>query len=266
MLLGAAASLLLPDAPLERGAGAAAASTAAMPAGIDISRYQPRVEWLMLPFVPVHFVIIKASQGIDFVDGAGKSYPAKDRLFDFHWSTATASNELLVRHGIPPLVLGTYHVFQWNRDEVEQANAFLAVAQGALGDGFLPPALDVEGGPGNGWEPGFAADAGLRIGRWLRTVEAQTGKRSIVYTSNLFWSSTLRIGGVGERNPLWLASYDDDGLWPESPPPWSSPHFWQFSDRGKLAAVTDEFWQPVEVDLNRFNGSIRELLGMTRAR
>lgn len=243
-----------------RGASAVYSGSAV---GIDVSRNQPVVRWDMLPAVPVHFAILKASQGIDAVDASGAPRPAKDPRFDAHWANAAGSNALRMAHGLPPIILGTYHVFQWNRDERVQAEAFLSIAQSSFVPGCLPPALDVEGAAGNAWNPSYAEGAKERIQTWLRVVATETGKTPIIYTSSVFWSSILGIGALEEDHPLWIARYvAPEALVPDVPAPWSRYTIWQYSDRGRLPAVTDDLGFPIDVDLNLFNGTPDDLAAL----
>jgi lysozyme len=195
--------------------------------GIDVSHYQGRIDWRAVAAEGIGFAYMKATEGATFADPT----------FARNWRDAGAAG---IRRG-------AYHRFRGGRDALVQAEHFLAVA--AIGAGDLPPVLDVESTDG-------VSDArlvrGVRV--WLAEVERRTGKRPIVYTKPNF--RRLHLGTALDDYPLWISEYGVDV------PSVDGWHFWQHSDRGRVAGITGD------VDLNRFNGSHAALaeLAATRAR
>ena len=55
--------------------------------------------------------------------------------------------------------------------------------------------------------------------------------------------------------PLWLAHFTKADA-PLIPSGWDTWRFWQYFNKGKLAG----FDQKVDVDMNRFNGSLQDLM------
>jgi lysozyme len=186
--------------------------------GIDVSHYQGRIDWRAVEADGIGFAYMKATEGGSFVDPA----------FARNWAAA----------GETRIVRGAYHRFRARRDGVAQASHFLSVV--SLRDGDLPPVLDVEATDG-------VSDARLvrEVRAWLAEVERRTGKRPIVYTKPGF--RRAHLGTALDDYPLWIAEYGVDS---PSVDPW---HFWQHSERGRVAGITHE------VDLDHFNGSHAEL-------
>src|SRR4051794_26156909 len=100
--------------------------------GVDVSGYQPVVDWEKAAASGIAFAFIKATEGTTLID----------RAFASHWTKAKAANVLR----------GAYHFFRPKVDAEAQAAHFLE----QLGDpGELPPVLDVE--VVNGVAPGQIA-------------------------------------------------------------------------------------------------------------
>jgi lysozyme len=88
---------------------------------------------------------------------------------------------------------------------------------------------------------------------FLDTVEAQTGRKPVIYTSPYFWNTYM------VPNPAWASDYDLwVAHWTSNPQPllpngWSTWTFWQYTDRGIIPGI------PSAVDLDRFNGNLPAL-------
>lgn len=199
-------------------AHAPAAAEALSARGIDVSHHQGRIDWRAVEGDGVGFVFVKATEGATFVDPA----------FRRNWAAL----------GQTRMLRGAYHRFRPGRDALAQAGHFLAVAP--VGEGALPPVLDVEATDG-------VSDARLVRGvrAWLAEVERRTGVRPVVYTKPGF--RRAHLGSALDDYPLWIAEY---GVESPSHPRWT---FWQHSERGRVAGIARA------VDLDRFNGSRAEL-------
>ena len=86
---------------------------------------------------------------------------------------------------------------------------------------------------------------------WLDRVEAHYGVKPILYTSYKFKKRYLN-DSIFDSYPYWIAHYYVDSVKYEGK--W---HFWQHTDVGNVPGIEEE------VDLNVFNGTLEELLGMT---
>ncbi len=196
--------------------------------GFDISHHQGRIDWSELQKAqnapfPVRFVFMKASEGGDFNDTA----------FAHNFDEAR-------KHGF---IRGAYHFYNPRTDALRQADFFIRSVKLEAGD--LPPVLDIEVKGED--EEKLRND--LRI--WLQRTEQYYGVKPILYTSYKFKTRYLN-DSLFNSYPYWIAHYYVDSV--EYRGQWS---FWQHTDVGKLPGIREN------VDLNVFNGSMEELLGLT---
>ena len=195
--------------------------------GIDVSKYQGRIDWEEVRKSGIRFAYLKASEGGDLADPR----------FRENWEGAAAA-------GVPR---GAYHFMYWCRPATDQATWF---AQTVPQDpSQLPPVLDLE------WNTGSPTcrkcvprDQALEeISVMLSLMEKHTGKRPVIYTDIIFHRNVLE----GE-----LAAYDfclrsiaaepEHRFWGR---PWT---FWQYTDTGRVPGIEGD------VDRNAFHGSERE--------
>lgn len=214
--------------------------------GIDVSRYQPKVDWAKVKAAGIAFAVPKASQS-----------NWADSMFATHWAGAKSAG----------LLRSAYHFFVPDMDPLKQAAAYLKALGSDPGD--LPPVLDVEAKTTNPAQ--LAKDAE----KWLAEVEKQLGKRAVVYTAAWYWNSTMLIGGKypawASERPLWVAAYPvKDGTpsleqiahgkyKPLLAKGWDKCAFWQYSERGRVDGVTNTDGSPVNVDMNVFEGTLEDL-------
>src|SRR6188768_2665118 len=200
-------------------------TTEAAPAlGIDISGYQPVVDWEAAVASGIAFAFIKATEGTTLVD----------RAFRSHWTDAKAANVLR----------GAYHFFRPKVDAVAQARLFLA----QLDDpGELPPVLDVE--VVNGVAP---AQIAAGVGAWIDTVASELG-RPLIYTSPSFWNALPAAADLASKADLWVAHWD--ARTPASASGWPKWTFWQFTNKATISGIPGA----AAMDEDRFNGSLAEL-------
>ena len=211
--------------------------------GIDISRYQHEIgrrnypiNWKQLRVTslgprnsklvdgpidfPVSFVYIKSTQGTTIKSAY---YPQ-----DAHDAR---------RNGI---LCGAYHFFSLHASGKEQAKYFLENTEILSSD--MPPVLDVE--PTDeaieqaGGEERLFAD----MRDWLAIVERATGKRPILYISQMFVKThLLHAPDLCQTYPVWIARYNvyrpDVRLL-----------FWQLCCDGRVSGIRGS------VDINIFNG------------
>lgn len=192
--------------------------------GIDVSRYQQRINWNMVAEMEVEkiklgFAFIKATEGIRNVDPQ----------FRRNWQQAAKA-------GIPR---GAYHFFLATKSGREQAENFIRTV--SLQPGDLPPVLDVEVTYGVSNEL-----IRSRVKEWLDIVELHYGVRPIIYTNISFY--TNRLKDDFDEYPLWIAHYLEKHR-PRIYRDWS---FWQYSEIGSVNGIKGK------VDFNVFNGDSSE--------
>lgn len=194
--------------------------------GIDISRYQSKIEWNKLGKaedngVKISFIFIKATEGAD-------NY---DRHFNYNWRQAK-------RYG---LIRGAYHFYNPNVNSKLQAKNFIQTVKLEKGD--LPPVLDIE------ITGRYSVDnTRLGIKNWLRIIEEHYHVKPVIYTSLGFYLKHIQNEGFSDY-PFWIAHYYKPKLYLSSNL-WT---FWQHSDKGKVPGIRGN------VDFNVFNGSSEEL-------
>ena len=209
--------------------------------GIDVSAYQPDVNFGQVHGAGYSFVYVKATESTGYASAT----------FDAQWQGAAAAG----------MLRGGYHFFDFNADAAQQAAHFLSVCPPAKG--ALPPMLDLE--TTSGVPP---ADQNVQsIATFLHAVEAKTGVRCVLYINYGCWSGTLGGTAGFSGHPFWAPSYLDGITSPPprgdtppimTPPPpqitaWGTWTFWQYSQSGAVAGIEGG------VDLDVFNGSLAEL-------
>jgi lysozyme len=204
--------------------------------GLDVSKFQPSVDWAKVKAAGMQFVFIRASYGV-----GSNSEPT----FKPHWQGAKAAG----------LIRGAYHFFVPADDGAAQAQLFLSQMKSALAPGesvYLPAVLDVEAQPNGVSTAAYVAG----VAAWLGAVEADpifAGRTSILYTTASFWTSLGNPAGFGDR-PLWVADYSQDP--PRLPKGWTGYAFLQKSQSGQVDGIAGN------IDLDFFNGDIDVLTAM----
>ncbi|KAG0705635.1 glycoside hydrolase family 25 protein [Suillus ampliporus] len=204
----------------------------ATPLGIDVSSYQPNVDWTTVKNNGISFVYIKATEGTDYVNPS----------FSSQYIGATDAG----------LIRGGYHFAHPDLSSgATQADYFLANGGGWSADGItLPGALDIEYNPSGSECYGLTASQMVSwIQSFSNTYEAATGRYPVIYTTTDWWTTcTGNSAAFGNTNPLWIAIYSTSvGTLPAG---WGYETFWQYADSGP---------NPGDADL--FNG---DAAGLTR--
>lgn len=208
--------------------------------GIDVSAYQPRIDWLKVARAGHRFAFVKATEGTYY----------RSPEFARQWAGAQ-------EHG---LLTGPYHFARWERDTPEREAEFFKRVVGELPPGTLPPVLDLE------WLSGFKRDPG-EVVRWALRFLARAvelfGRCPIIYTGPSFWRYRLLPAGevarLLSRYPLWTVDYASriepkpmhqvDWQW----------DFWQWTGSGECPGITRQNGLSARCDLNVFRGSSDEL-------
>ena len=198
--------------------------------GIDISKYQPSVEWDKIKVLTdahgrttnsvnlakdirnISYVFIKATEGCSM----------KDSHFKKHWRNAGRSG---VRRG-------AYHFFRSSKDAEVQAHHFIRTV-GDLSVEDLPPVLDIET-IHKGCSYRTLNEKALI---WLKAVEKHYGRKPVVYSSASFIENIL-CDEIKDRYPIWVAHYDAES------PRCQRWHIWQFTDEAIIYGIEGH------VDLN----------------
>lgn len=196
-------------------------------AGLDVSHWDGAIDWVKVKAQNNHFAFIKATEGTGYID---------DR-FTKNWANAKSAG----------FMRGAYHFFRANRDGHAQADLFLRMLGGDLGE--LPCVLDFESHDGMSIQTQLS-----RAQVWLDTVEHATKKVPIVYASPGFINDLNNPQGL-YKYPLWVANYGVQC--PNVPPPWEKWMFWQDSEKGRIPGIS------TNVDINVYNGNLTQLKAMT---
>lgn len=223
--------------------------------GIDISHFQKNLDWDNLALFcdrlgtihhdtptdslymqPVLFVYIKATEGSAFKDSA-----------------FAANMRAARRHGI---TRGAYHFLRLKGDVEDHISNFTGTAIWRPGD--LPPVLDVEV---ESEILAYGVEKSLDfIYRWLKGVEAETGIKPMIYTTDKIRDLYLDTDARFKEFDYWMARYNRI-----MPPENSDWKFWQFSDKGALNGSDSPADLDVyNSDLNSFNRYLQELADTLR--
>lgn len=192
--------------------------------GVDVSRWQGKIDWNKLRKQGANFAFIKSTDGGDHLDPNFKE----------NWKAAKAA-------GVPR---GAYHFMYWCRSGESQAKWFIRNVPREKG--ALPPVIDAE------WNhqsktcrrkpsPKLVR---ARMKVFMEMVERHYGQRPIIYTAPDFYEDNLQ--GHFKNYPFWLRSV---AAHPKKRYPHRNFLFWQYSGTGLSRG------HPTKIDLNVFNGS-----------
>ncbi|KAH6912010.1 putative N,O-diacetyl muramidase [Coprinopsis sp. MPI-PUGE-AT-0042] len=196
----------------------------AAPQGIDVSGWQPNINWNTVKAAGVQFAYIKVTEGTGY----------RSSTFDSQYSGSY--NVGLIRGG--------YHFALPDRSSgAVQANYFASSGGAWSGDGrTLPGALDIEYNPYGATCYGLSQSAMVN---WIRdfsnTYRSRTGRYPTIYTTTDWWKTcTGNNNSFGSTNALWVARYAS--AIGEIPAGFPYATFWQYTS-------TDQFG-----DHDIFNG------------
>jgi lysozyme len=214
--------------------------------GVDVSRYEPNVDWRKLREQGFKFAIMKATESTNIVDP----------LFATHWAGARAEG----------ILRGAYHYLHAGEDAGKQANLFISTVGSDQGE--LPPIVDLEDAANEDQSNSKIIASCKAI---LDLIEKSFGRKPIVYSRRNYMDQHMTINGKApdwaKDYDLWLAQYPykfDPAMhpnvnMPSQPPGWTKGwKFWQYSEHGIVDGITDNN-RPTQVDLNWFNGTEAEL-------
>lgn len=213
--------------------------------GIDVSgNANGTITWSQVKVAGKEYAWAKATEGLTF----------NDARFVTNMTNGSAAN----------VVMGAYHFARPdNNSALDEANHFLAIASAYIGQGYLPPALDLEDSPSGSVLSTVYTGTALTtwVQTWLDRVYAQTGVRPIVYTTSTY--AAYLTSSLNTTNyKLWIAKPDGSAT---TPPTglgiWSTWLFKQYSWTGTVSGISGTG----NVDLDVFNGTVTDfntLIGM----
>lgn len=184
--------------------------------GVDVSKYQGKVDFKKVKASDIHYVFVRATEGITYQDA------------EF------ASNLKAAREA--GLVVGAYHFYETNDAPADQLQNFTQLVKLQKGD--LPPVVDIEKLHNN--DKSHLIE---HIQTFLSGLESHYGVKPILYSGEKFANQYMSNFG---NYPLWLAEYEVAS--PKVPQGWTDWSFWQWSQSGHIEGVEGA------VDLDRFNG------------
>ena len=194
--------------------------------GVDVSRWQGRIDWATLRAQGANFVYIKATDGGDHLDP----------MFMRNWVDAQDAG----------LRRGAYHFFYWCRTAGEQADWFIRNVPRV--DGALPPVIDVEYNGESSCKHRLSPERTReKMQVFMDQLEAHYGQRPIIYTAPDFYRDNLK--GEFLDYPFWLRAVAQH---PSKVYPGRKWLFWQYSGSGLSQGVSGK------IDLNAFYGSERD--------
>jgi len=195
--------------------------------GIDVSRYQGRIDWASVRSAGTQFAFIKATEGGSLVD----------ERFAENWQGARQAG----------VSRGAYHFMFWCRAADEQAVWFRRTVPND--SDALPPVLDLEWNAQSRTCPRRLprGEALAMVKVMLQEMEAHTGKRPIIYTDVTFHRDVLE--GELPEYPHWVRSVAAEPHERYANRPWL---MWQYSAAGRVPGIQ------TDVDLNTFYGGSAE--------
>ncbi|KAN0088838.1 glycoside hydrolase family 25 protein [Tylopilus felleus] len=196
------------------GVSRATTTTPSGPQGIDVSDWQPTINWTAVVDNGIQFVYIKATEGTTYISPT------------FSDQDSGATDVGLLR--------GAYHFAHPDSTSgAAQAMYFVENGGGWSPDGItLPGVLDIEYNPSGAECYNLTA---FEMVSWIEdfsyTYVAITGRFPVIYTTTGWWTAcTGNSAAFGVNNPLWIADWSST-LGP-LPAGWKYTSFWQYADSG----------------------------------
>lgn len=216
--------------------------------GIDVSRFEGKINWGAVGTTRVRFAFVQASRG----DGGDCAVvPERCGADEFYARNYRRARAVGLR-------VGAYHrAFTGGagrrgvRDDARaEARMFVASVGGLRGRDLLP-ALDVET-PFGGLGPRRLR---LWIRTWLRRIERRLDATAIIYTNRSSWRAT---GDTREfalaGHPLWVANWDvEEPLVPAADWAGRGWSIWQHTSSGRVNGIRGP------VDRNRLRVPFRQV-------
>ncbi len=198
--------------------------------GIDVSKYQPRVDWKAVAASGKRFAIVRVADGVKHLDErCGQHIQGAQEV---------------------GLLVGAY--LFWRADASPEDQAALLCSQGWRLD--LPPVLDAEATSDRGLPRELVRE---RLHRTIEAAEAAAG-RCMISTAASWWNDWM--GPQPMDVPLWAAHYGVERPW--VPTSWHRDGwcFWQHTGTGRCPGLEGD------VDLNFWSGTPEQLAAFASSR
>ena len=203
--------------------------------GMDVSGWQPNVNWIEQKNMGAKFAYVKATESTSFTSSSFKS------------QYVGAFNAGLIR--------GAYHfAIPSVSSGAAQADYFINNGGGWSADGkTLPPLLDVEYNPYASLGNSCYNMSQTAMVSWIRDFSnrmiARTGRAPAIYTTTDWWKTCTGNSTAFSDHPLHVARYASTvGTLPDAWPVYS---IWQYSDSGPFAGDSN-VWNGTEASLRAF--------------
>lgn len=243
-------------------AGLATLALSASPAGaarvqgIDVSRFDNRIDWERVADDGVRFAFVQASRGAGDDCAVKPRRCGRDGFYDSNYEGAKAAG----------VAVGPYHrAFVTGRGrstlraDARTEAAIFTEEVGRLRGGDLRPALDFET-PFADVEPELMR---LWVRVWLRRVKADLGSKPVIYTNTSSWAATGNTTEFARAgHPLWVANWHvPQPMVPASNWAGEGWSVWQYANDGSVAGIEGR------TDLDVLRGGVRSLsVGAARPR
>ncbi len=172
--------------------------------GIDISHHQIRINWKQVDSKKYKFVIMKATEGKDFLDTD----------FSYNWINAQLNG----------FKVGAYHFFSMSSSGKEQAIYYISKVPNI--ENSLPPVIDIEIS-----SKYLRTEVKKELKDMIEIFEKHYKKRVVLYVTYKTYDAFIK--GDFSENPIWISdkkfypSLSDDRKW----------SIWQYSSRGRINGI-----------------------------
>ena len=203
--------------------------------GMDVSGWQPNVNWTEQKNMGAKFVYVKATESTSFTNSSFRSQYSGSYNAGF--------------------IRGAYHfAIPSVSTGAAQADYFINNGGGWSADGkTLPPLLDVEYNPYASLGNSCYNMSQTAMVSWIRDFSnrmiARTGRAPAIYTTTDWWKTCTGNSTAFSDHPLHVARYASTvGTLPAAWPVYS---IWQYSDSGPFAGDSN-VWNGTEASLRAF--------------
>ena len=203
--------------------------------GMDVSGYQPYVNWTNHYNAGVRFAYIKATEGTGFTSDT------------FSSQYIGATNVGIARGGY-------HYALPSVSSGAAQADFFIKNGGGWSADGrTLPGLVDMEYNPYSSLGNTCYNMSGAQLSTWLRSFSDRyrqvTGRFPAIYTNHDWWTTCMGTPTQFANQPLHIAAYSTwVGYMPNG---WSTYDMWQYSESGPFDGDSNAF-QGTEAQLKNF--------------
>jgi GH25 family lysozyme M1 (1,4-beta-N-acetylmuramidase) len=210
--------------------------------GIDVSHYEPNVDWAKVKAAGREFAFMKATEGTTYVDPS----------FTMHWANSKAAGVLR----------GAYHFHRVDSDPIAQADHFLATV-GKLEPGDMIM-LDVE----DANHGGTASSITANVKACIEHIASKAGQVPVLYTGMWYWTGHMGTPTGFSKYPMFIAAYPsayssftNKTYCPTIPDDFKTWAFWQYSDGDPTVTAGIPTMPGVGQSCDRdvFNGTLAEL-------